>query len=103
MGMGMALLQSGAANAMTDVKEYEDPGKPKTSNRKFNNKYSVSATYENGQPVESGLFPELSEEEFKEIEANRKPKQVSNISTNVRVGPAASRMSVARLARLQLN
>jgi hypothetical protein len=89
MGMGMALLSTGAVQSATTMERYVDPNKSVTK-RKGGSRYSASGSLEeDGGPTESGSFPALAEEDLEEIEKNRPVTDTSrdNISRNVRKGP----------------
>lgn len=89
MGMGMALLSTGAVQSATTMEKYADPDKA-VSKRKGGSRYSASGSLEGeGGPSESGSFPALAEEDLEEIERNRPAVDTSrdNVSHNVRKGP----------------
>ena len=91
MGMGIALLGTGAVQSATTMEKWVDPHQVK-ERKKTGGRYTASGSIdEDGNPVEieSGSFPALSEEDLHDIEANRPAVDNSKagISHNVRMGP----------------
>ena len=80
MGMGMALLGTGAVQGMTTVEKLESKGKayvPKTD--RFSSKSTVDGS---GVPEDSGLFPSIAEEDMDHI--NRSNADNQSMISNAR-------------------
>jgi hypothetical protein len=88
MGMGMALLSTGAVQSATTMEKYKDQTKGGTRKKVGGRFGATGSMEEGGSEGESGSFPALSEEDLEDIEANRPHEDRSrdNISTNVRTG-----------------